>query len=158
MKFFVCGNNLLNQRNAGVIIYHEGVVDTCRMRSSTMGVFFASDQNYFVQHPYINFTKDIKRYILNSTAHVWNPANDFKLFEPEGWDKIYCLKSDLDQFDIWDECDWELDEKYGVTSTDGLGFAGKRLGYDAIVIKNVRYPHGTFDEYVVYNPAVIEPI
>ena len=140
----------------GVILYHEGVVDPLRMRNSLMGVFFATRPDYFVQHPYITFTKNIQQYLLLPTARVWDPLTDFELFEPEGWDKIRCLQSDLDRFDIWDECDWELDAKYGITSTDGLGFAGKKLGYDATVIRGVRYRHGTFDEYAVYNPSVIK--
>lgn len=142
----------------GVILYREGSLDPLRMRNSLMGVFFSTDPAYFVTHPYINFSEDIQRYVLLSTAHVWDPAEDFEIFKPEGWDKILCLKSDLDKFGIWNECDWDLNEKYGITSTDGLGFAGKQLGYDATVIRNVYYHHGKFDEYAVYNPAVIKPL
>lgn len=152
MKKYIFGSS------TEVVLYHEGPIDPIRMRNSLMGVFFATNPEYFTQHPYINFSKNINQYSLLPNARVWDPATDFKLFEPEGWDKILCLKSDLDRFDIWDECDWEIDEQYGITSTDGLGFAGKRLGYDATIIRNIWYPHGTFDEYAVYNFAVIEPI
>ena len=139
-----------------VILYHEGIVDPLRMRNSLMGVFFATAPDYFVEHPYITFQHEIQRYLLLPSANVWNPKADFEMFEPEGWDKIRCLKTDLDKFGVADEGDWKLNNTYGITSTDGLGFAGKRLGYDATIIPGVRYLHGTFDEYAIYNFNVIK--
>ena len=142
----------------GIILYRDSVVDPLRMKNSTYGVFFTTNSDYFVDHPYINFTGDTYRYLLLPSANIWDPAAEFELFKPEGWDKILCLSSDLDRFGLYDECDWELDDHYGITSTDGLGFAGKRFGYDAVVIRNVYYNHGRFDEYIVYNFNVLKPL
>lgn len=142
----------------GVILYRIGNTEPSIISTSPMGVFFANKPDYFYNHPKMNFTGDFKRYMLAPNALVWDPAKDFTVFDNDGYDKIYCLLSDLDKFGLEDECDWEVAEGYGITSTDGLAYAGKRLGYDALVIRHIWYQHGYFDEYVVYNPDVIKPI
>lgn len=142
----------------GIILYRSGSIAPDIILNSDRGVFFTSDASYFDNHPKMQFDEDFQKYLLLPTARVWDPSAEFDMFEIDGYDKICCLISDLDKFGIDDECDWELDEKLGVTSSDGLAIAGKKLGYDATVIRNIWYHHGTFDEYAVYNPSVIRTL
>ena len=87
--------------------------------------------------------------LLGLNVNSYNPREGYNFAN---------LLADLDKFGIEDECDWEVDEGYGITSTDGLAIAGKRLGYDATVIRDIFYHHGYFDEYAVYNPDIIKSI
>lgn len=143
----------------GTILYRSGSVEPSAIANSDRGVFFADSPKYFYKHPYINFEKmePYKRYMLLPNAKVWEPEKEFEEFVVNSWDYIGCLISDLEKFGLEDECDWEMDEGWGATSTDGLAIAGKELGYDATVIRGVDYHHGYFDEYAIYNPAVIKP-
>lgn len=141
---------------SGIALYRSGSVDPDVMRNSDRGVFFTTSPEYFINHTKMDFTEDFKQYLLLPNARIWDPSAKFDLFEVDGYDYICCLTSDLEKFGIEDECDWELDEGLGVTSTDGLAIAGKQLGYDATVIRDVWYAHGHFDEYAVYNPNVIK--
>ena len=141
----------------GVILYRSGSTDPDTIANSDRGVFFTTGPDYFDNHPYITFKEEFRRYVLLPNARVWDPKSEFEFYEAENWDKIVCRISDLEKFGLEDECDWEIDEGYGITSTDGLAIAGKELGYDATVIRDVWYFHGSYDEYTVYNPAVIQP-
>ena len=101
-----------------------------------------------------------KRYLLNPKAKIFDPAKLFKVFKPISYDNIQVLVSDLEKYGIEDECDFELDDKFGVTSTDGLALAGKELGYDGTIIRNIpRFNEvNGFDEYAIYNPEDIKLI
>jgi len=156
MKRYIRSNGDIPQ--GGIVLYRVGSTDPNIIANSDRGVFFTTDPDYFDNHPKMTFDEDYKQYLLFPNARVWDPEKDFKVFDNDGYDKIYCLISDLDKFNIYDECDWEIDEGYGITSTDGLAIAGKKLGYDATVVRDIWYHHGRFDEYAVYNPSVIQPL
>jgi hypothetical protein len=158
MKVFIYGDSQFNQHNNGVILYRSGNTKPSVILNSDRGVFFSTDPAYFVNHSQMDFPEETRKYLLSPTAKVWDPAKEFELYEADSWSNIVCLMTDLEKFGIEDECDYEIEEKYGVTSTDGLAIAGKNLGYDATVIRNIWYRHGAFDEYAVYNPSVIKPL
>ena len=149
----------MSTSNIGIILYRDGSIDY--MEVSPTGVFFTTDLAYLKNNEDMGDFGSAERaetYLLLPQAKVWNPAIEFKYYEPWGWGNIVCTVGDLEKFGIDDECDWEIDEGYGVTSTDGLAWAGKQLGYDATLISDVPRNHGwgeRFDEYAVYNPAVL---
>ena len=147
-----------NSNISGTILYRSGSTDPNIIANSTKGVFFVTDPEYFNDHPYMDFDEQYKQYLLLPSARVWEPEKEFEVFEINNWDYISCLLSDLEKFGLYDECDWEIEDGYGVTSTDGLAIAGKKLGYDAMAIHHIYYHHGYFDEYVVYNPAVLREL
>lgn len=153
MKRYIRANT-----NNGIIIYRSGSVDPNVIANSDTGVFFANDPGYFHNHNQMTFTEPYKQYLLLPNARVWDPAKEFEVYEAESWGCIFCLMTDLEKFGLSDEYDYEMDEAYGATSTDSLAIAGKELGYDATVIRDVWYAHGYYDEYAVYNPSVIQPL
>ena len=144
--------------NDGVILYRDGEVEG--LENSPMGVFFTTDLEYLNnnQNLYNHSHTRAKRYLLLPQAKIWNPASEFEYYEAWSWDNIVCTTADLEKFGLYDECDYEIDEGYGVTSTTGLAEAGKRLGYDATLISDVCLFGPHYDEYAVYNPMVITPL
>lgn len=150
---------ILEENENGIMLYRVGGID--KMLDSRKGLFFSTNLDYFRNND--NLGKDYspekaRRYRLLPNAKVFDPAKEFEYFDPNSWWDIRCMMSDLNRFGIEDECDFEMDEEYGVTSTDGLALAGKKLGYDATVIRGIprdRWMHNPFDEYAVYNPAVL---
>jgi len=156
---------LSDASDVGITLYRVGPIDY--MVSSPVGIFFTPDLSYLDGNPNLgpdySHTK-AKKYKLLPTARVWDPAKEFEYYSPDSWSSILCKASDLQRFNIDDECDYEgLNDDYGITSTDGLAFAGKKLGYDATLIREVpwdssTYYHTRYDEYAVYNPAVIKPL
>ena len=153
MKIYAKSDN-----SDGVILYRDGEVEG--LENSRMGVFFTTDLAYLTnnQNLYNHSHLNAKRYLLLPQAKVWDPASEFEYYDAWSWDNIVCTLSDLERFGIEDECDYEMDEGYGVTSTNGLALAGKRLGYDATLISDVCLFGSAYDEYAVYNPAVIKPL
>lgn len=157
MKRYVKSSTLDIPPNGGTILYRVGDIDT--MSSNSCGVFFATKLSYFNYNEYLGYlAENAHKYLLSPQAKIWDPARDFQVFNIYSWSNIVCLMSDLDKYGIEDECDYEIEDEYGVTSTDGLALAGKKLGYDATVIHGVWYDNEQFDEYAVYNPTVIKPI
>lgn len=143
----------------GIVIYRIGKID--HMADSKEGLYFTSDPAYFDHNDYfVGYSPDqAESYVLLPNARVWDPAAEFEYFDPNGWSDIRCMMSDLEKFGIEDECDFEMPEDEGVTSTEGLARAGKKLGYDAAVIRGIPMLRGkTIDEYAIYNPSVLKPL
>ena len=145
----------------GLILYRVGNIE--QMSDSKLGLFFSTDLNYLKNNHDLGSTyspNKAKRYLLNPKAKIFDPAKLFKVFKPISYDNIQVLVSDLEKYGIEDECDFELDDKFGVTSTDGLALAGKELGYDGTIIRNIpRFNEvNGFDEYAIYNPEAIKLI
>lgn len=137
------------------MLYRVGSLDG--MRDSPKGLFFTANPSYLEGNmelgPRYSAT-NARAYSLKPGSRVFDPEAEFELYEPYGWDNIRVLTSDLDRFGIEDETDFDMDPKYGTTSTEGLAIAGRKLGYDATVIRGVprRQESAEYDEYAVYNP------
>lgn len=153
MKRYIRGHE--NIVPDGTILYRSGSIDPAVILNSDRGVFFATSADYFNNHSKMSFTDKVNAYLLLPSANVWDPQADFTVYNSDSYDRIFCLLSDLACFDIEDESDVDMPDGYGITSTDGLAIAGKKLGYDATVIRNIWYHHGYYDEYAVYNPLVL---
>jgi len=140
-----------------IILYRVGDLDFDRAK---YGLFFVDDLGYYTSHDQATSykAKDAKRYVLSSEARVWDPVKELGL-EVEYWSKIIGLMSVFKKYGIEDECDYEMDERYGVTSTDGLTIVGHRLGYDAMVVRETACisPGNYANEYVVFNKDMISP-
>lgn len=144
--------------NKWIPIYRVGEIE-----KSEFGYFFAFDLDYYDYTDTSYKRKDAKRYLLNMNAKIWDPVKELNL-DVISWSRIDGLTKDFEKYGISDETDWEMDEKYSSTSTDGLASAAKRLGYQAVIIRSVpqcRRPwynddDSGFDEICIFDTSIIK--
>lgn len=126
--------------------------------------FFADDLSYFDKSDTGYSKKDAKKYLLNTKDFkVFDPMRELDL-EADTWSTIWGTIGEFDSFDIYWECeDEDLDEDdpdYMVyTSTDDLAEAGRRLGYDVTILRDIPNDHGwgePYTEYAVHNSRCVK--
>lgn len=139
-----------------LIVYRQG---------NPNGWFYATNKEYYGEKGNIHFWGSYNEYAFEiCKAKVWyvfeelekEMGNDFAVI---GWDYIQVTQDWLDKQGLIDECDWDLLEKLGVTSTDALAQLGKRKGYDATYFNRLPQPSGEeFDEIAIYNHDLIHKV
>ena len=126
--------------------------------------FFADDLSYFDKSDTGYSKEDAKKYLLNTKDFkVFDPMRELDL-EADTWSVIWGTIGEFDNFDIYWECEDEnLDENdpnYMVyTSTDDLAEAGRRLGYDVTILRDIPNDHGwgePYTEYAVHNSRCVK--
>lgn len=134
---------------------------------SDRGVFFASNPEYFKYQTILGYQNLTSvPYLLKSGVKVFDQLDENSEIGSKAiintWSDIRLPGPIMRKYDIEDECDFEMDGDFGVTSTDGLGIVGRKLGYDATVIKNIPSDHGwdgkVYTEWVVYDSKNVERI
>ena len=122
----------------------------------TNGVYFASDVDYYDGSETGYKRSDAKCYLLYGNAKLFDPMKMFRTVV-NSWSWITMDISDMERFGIEDETDWEEKDGLGNTSTQGLADAGKRLGYDGTILRDIPNDHGwgkPFTEYALYNSNI----
>lgn len=122
----------------------------------TNGIYFASDLDYYDGSETGYDRNDAKCYLLYGNAKLFDPMKMFST-AVHLWSWITMDISDMERFGIEDETDWEEKEGLGNTSTQGLADAGKRLGYDGTILRDIPNDHGwgkPFTEYALYNSNI----
>jgi hypothetical protein len=138
--------------NEDLTLYRVGDVDS--------GVFFTDSLDYY-DHSMTGYSrKDAKAYTIDlSVAKVLDPMKELG-FDALSWSAISGKVEDFERFNIEYESDSE-DAVYGITSTDDIAYAAKDLGYDVLILRDIRGDNGwgpAFNEYVVYNTSILTPI
>lgn len=127
------------------------------------GFFFAFDTEYYDFSDTAYRKNQAVKYLLNMDAKIWDPVAELDL-DVISWSRIDGRTKDFERYGIADECTWEQPEEISSTSTDGLAMAGKNLGYQAVIIREVpqtRRPYNPkegygFDEICIFDTSIIK--
>lgn len=144
-----------------VVAYRVGDVDQAISRP----IFFTNDLSYY-DHSQTGYEKkDAERYSIELRGHkVWDPMTELGL-SADTWATVWGKVGDFRRlgigYDYSDEMDDdELPDNWVVyTSTDELAFAGRRLGYDVVVLRDIPGDNGRgpkYDEYAVNDASCVK--
>ena len=139
-----------------VTVYRVGQVDN----TGEFGIFFTFDTGYYEKSRTGYDKKNAVEYVLDLNSNIWNPIKELNL-QVETWWNIIGLTSDFEKYGIEDEADYDIDEKWSVTSTEGLAYTGKCMGYQAVYLEGIPNDGGwggKFDEIAVFDKSIIERI
>lgn len=128
------------------------------LKNYSQGIFFAFDRDYY-RHSDLGpeKKKNVCKYLINMDSKIWDPVRELGL-NVYSWSRIDGRTEDFERYGIEDGCDFEMSEEFSVTSTDGLAAAGKKLGYQATIIRDVGQTIGNgveFDEICVYDLSIV---
>lgn len=163
----------LNETNSDNIkeeIKKDGKLHVYRVGDIATGrnypMFFADKLEYY-DYSETGYGKEgAEEYILTLDGFkVWNPIEELGL-TPYSWSDIRGPIEVLEENGIYVEMDWddEIDGDGKVyheasTSTDSLAMAGKRKGYDIIILKDIPVDFGPyFTEYAVCTTKCLKEI
>lgn len=137
--------------NEDLTLYRVGDVDS--------GTFFADSLDYY-DHSMTGYSrKDAKAYSVDlSATKVFDPMKEFG-WEPYTWSNVVGKIEDFENYGI--EYESEEGDEYGYTSTDDIAYAIQKLGYDMLILRDIRGDNGwgpAFNEYVVYNTSILAPV
>ena len=136
--------------NEDLTLYRVGDIES--------GVFFADNLDYYDTSMTGYDKKDAKAYTIDlSNAKVFDPMRELG-FDANTWSDIVGRIEDFEKYNI----DYESEEgdEYGHTGTDEIAYAIKNLGYDVLILRDIRGDGGwgkPFNEYVVYNTSILKP-
>lgn len=144
-----------------VVAYRVGDVDQIIDRP----VFFTGDREYY-KHSQTGYDGgSAERYSIELKGHkVWDPMAELGL-DAETWATVWGKVGDFRrlgiEYDYSDDMDdGELPDDWVVyTSTDELAFAGRRLGYDVVVLRDIPGDFGygpSYDEYAVNDASCLK--
>jgi hypothetical protein len=122
------------------------------------GTFFADNLDYY-DHSMTDYNKkDAKAYSIDlSSAKVFDPMKDLG-WDANTWSDIEGKVKDFEKYNIYYESD--EGDTWGHTSTDDIAYAIQKLGYDVLILRDIRGDNGygpAFNEYVVYNTNLLTP-
>lgn len=141
-------------------IYRVGDLDF-----NGFGFYFAFDEEYYDYTDTGYKFKDAKKYLLNMNARIWDPLKDAEWVDQISWADIRLPKDFCDEYGIYYE-DLSEDENKPdcMTSTDDIMAAGKELGYQAVILREIpqtRRPWNSngdnyFDEICIFDTSIIK--
>lgn len=141
-----------NNINEDLTLYRVGDVKS--------GGFFTDNLDYYSQSMTGYKKEEAKTYTIDlSMAKVFDPMKELSLY-PNTWSDIEGKVEDFEKYNI----DYESDSEeaiWGRTSTDDIAYATKDLGYDVLILRDIRGDYGTgkpFNEYVIYNTDLLKPV
>jgi hypothetical protein len=124
------------------------------------GTFFTDSLDYYSQSMTGYKKEEAKTYTIDlSMAKVFDPMKELSLY-PNTWSDIEGKVEDFEKYNIDYESD-SPDAIWGRTSTDDIAYAVKDLGYDVLILRDIRGDYGTgnpFNEYIIYNTDLLKPV
>lgn len=143
------------------VVYRVDTYAGDRTQFKDKSVFFTDSLDYFDKSMTGYKKEDAKKYYINlHDFKVFDPVNELNL-DADTWSTIWGSVEDFDEYDINYEFsdDSSDDEIFAFTSTDDLAEAGRKLGYDITIIRDIPNDYGRgekFTEYVVHNSNAVK--
>lgn len=126
------------------------------------GFFFSFELDYFDYSDTGYKRINAKKYYLNMNSKIWDPINELNL-DVNTWSDIRGTAEIFDKYDIeYEQLD---DDGFDcMTTTDDLATAGKHLGYQAVIFREIpqtQRPYNKnedygFDEICIFDTSIIK--